>query len=224
MCPTLQYTLVLKSIFDRMDADPSAISSSLDLARMLQCLVRYLDRSSNNVLAFRIKTKFVYMVESFLPRAHWLPPRKENFLRNVLLIFISGWTSDSIPVRPLYTPSTVLSSCGRTQYQAIHAQQNHETIHELDLACLRCIARLSSTVELCPVDNITSALDTVHVRARLFHRQLGFFMVVLERWLRNRDIRKVRVDPSSAAINTHNGCSYTGRNRRSQGEFLLYVK
>lgn len=81
-----------------MDAVPGTVSSAVDLARMLQSLVRYLDRSSNNVLAFRIKTKFVYMVESFLSRSHWLPPRKENYLRNVLLIFISGWTSDSIPV------------------------------------------------------------------------------------------------------------------------------
>ena len=81
-----------------MEAGPSALLPSVDLARMLQCLVRYLDRSSNNDLAIRIKTKFVHVVESFLSRSKWLPPRKENFLRNVLLIFISGWTSDSIPV------------------------------------------------------------------------------------------------------------------------------
>jgi hypothetical protein len=92
-----------------MDVGPGALPS-VDLTRMLQCLVRYLDGSSNNVLAFRIKTKFVYMVESFLSRAKWLPPRKENFLRNVLLIFISGWTSDSIPVifrrsRGIYCPA-----------------------------------------------------------------------------------------------------------------------
>lgn len=108
-----QYTLVLQGIFNRMDAKPSALSPSVDLARMLQCLVRYLDRSSTNVLAFRIKTKFVYMVENFLSRSNWLPTRKENFLRNVLLIFISGWTSDSIPVKfgphGMFRPLTGLS-------------------------------------------------------------------------------------------------------------------
>ncbi|KAF8300138.1 hypothetical protein DL93DRAFT_2173457 [Clavulina sp. PMI_390] len=170
-----QFTSLLKSIFERLGDLPN-MEEPLDLSRMLQCLVRYLDRSSNNISAFNIKAGFVSMVESFLKRDHWLIDRKREFLHNVLLLFISGWMSDSVP------------------YQAIHAQKNHEIIHQLDQACLRCIAILAGKVQLKPVDSLTSAVDTVHVRSRLFHRQLSVFMVVLERWLRNRHLKAGEVD------------------------------
>jgi hypothetical protein len=48
-------------------------------------------------------------------------------------------------------------------------------------------------MKLQPVDSNTSPLDTVHVRARLFERHLGFFIAVIERLIRSRALKKVGV-------------------------------
>ena len=207
-----------------MDPGPIALSSSIDLGRMLQSLVRYLDRASNNVMAFRIKTKFVIMVESFLARPEWLPARKDNFLRNVLLSFFTGWTSDSIPVRKDLHFLLALNSelLLLRQYQAIHDQQNHDLIHSLDLACLRCIVELTSKLKLQPVDNIVSPLDTVHVRARLFQRHLGFFIAVIERLLRSRNLKPVSLTLSSRGLNYAHSLHLLARGRSIHCESILW--
>jgi hypothetical protein len=176
---------VLKLIFDRLEDVTETSQIHADTGRIILNLARFVHRSGNSIVAVRMKTKFCSVMDSFIQKRDLLGIRKENHVRNAILLWISEWAFEDSPVRHDFQ-KVLCINIKRHSFQGDASWTEYETLQklkaELDLACLRTSVELLERLQLQPLNGTASGSESVHVQSRLFYRYFSFFTKAVARW------------------------------------------
>ncbi|KAJ6440855.1 pentafunctional AROM polypeptide [Purpureocillium lavendulum] len=181
-----QAASVLKAMVERLEspADLGA-SSSVHLGALTLRLAKFINGTNDSASMQRVKIRVCNLCEAVTKRKEYLNLRDDVRIRNQLLEYIFGWIA-----RPHSTKADHQPVAGPRHDDGRRIQR------DLDKACLRSLADLTSRLPLQPIDSQTDA-GTSEMKSQMFHTYFNRFLSLLNH--EGQDSCRIEYPPAAAA-------------------------
>ena len=180
-----QAASVLKTMVERLESPGDlGASSSVHLGALTLNLARFIDGAQDSANMQRVKIRISNLCEAVTKRKEYLNLRDDVRIRNKLLEYIFGWIA-----RPHSTKADQQPLLGPRHDDGRRIQR------DLDKACLKCLADLTSRLPLQPIDNQPDA-DTSEMKSQMFHTYFNRFLSLLN--YETKDSGKLEYPPAAA--------------------------
>lgn len=163
-----QAASLLKTMVERLES-PSDLggASSVHLGALTLGLAKFIDGAKDGISVQRVKIRVCNLSESVTKRKEHLNLRDDVRIRNQLLEYIFGWIA-----RPHSMKQDAQLSTGPRHDDGRRMQR------DLDKACLKSLADLTSRLPLQPGDSQTDA-GASELKSQMFHTYFNRFLSLL---------------------------------------------